>query len=78
MRVKDGPELDQAGECELGRTHADRRADGSVRHPCGKLSRETRPDLDIEELTAATSVPRIEANPLTVKRMPGILHHDEL
>jgi hypothetical protein len=78
MRVDDGPKLDQPGERELRRAYRDRGANRGISHPSGKLPRETRPYLDVEDLTTATAMPCVQTNPLPVKRMPRILHYDEL
>ncbi len=78
MRVENRSQLDQPGQCKLGRTNGHRGADRGICHPCGKLSRHTRPDLDVENLTTTTAMPGVEANPFTMKRVPGILHYDKL
>ena len=49
-----------------------------IAHPCRDLARQTRPDLDVEDLTPGTSLPAVNANALTVKRMPGVRNHDKL
>jgi hypothetical protein len=78
MRVENRAQLDQPSQRELRRTIGHRGTNRCVCHPRGKLSRQTRLDLDVENLTTATAMPGIEANPLTMKRMPGILHYDKL
>jgi hypothetical protein len=78
MRVENRAQLDQPGQCKLRRANGHRGTDRGVCHPRGKLSRQTRLDLDVENLSTTTAVPSVEANPLTVQRMPGILYNDEL
>jgi hypothetical protein len=78
MRVENRAQLDQPSQCELGRTNGYRGTGRSVRHPRRKLSRQTRPDLDVENLSTTAAVPSVEANPLTLQRMPWIFHYDKL
>jgi len=47
-------------------------------HPLRDLTRQTRPDLDVEDLTTGTSLPAIDVNALSVERMPGIRDHSKL
>jgi hypothetical protein len=78
MRVDNCSQLDQPSQGKLGWTNGHRGTDRGVCHPRGKLSRHTRPDLDVENLTTTTAMPSVEANPFTMKRMPGILYYDQL
>ncbi len=78
MGVENRPKFNQRGERELGSPDSDRSTDRGISHPSRKLSRKTRLDLDVDDLTTTAAVSRIEPNPLTVERMPGVLHHDEL
>ena len=78
MRVENRAQLDQSSQCKLGRPNGQRGTDCGVCHPRRQLSRHTRPDLDVENLTATAAMPGIEANPFTMKRMPRIIHYDKL
>jgi hypothetical protein len=53
-------------------------AQGAVAHPFRDLVGQTRPDFDIEDLTHGTSMPGVQANALTAKRMLGVRDHDKL
>ena len=44
----------------------------------GILARQTWLYLDVEDLAPGTSLPAVDANPLTVERMPGIRHDNKL
>jgi hypothetical protein len=49
-----------------------------VCHPCGKLSRQTWLDLNVEDLSTTTAMPGVETNSITMKWMPRIFYNDEL
>jgi hypothetical protein len=78
MAVQHRPQLDQAGDRDLGATRCDRRTGSGIAHPGRDLARQTRPYLDVEDLAPGTSLPAVDANPLTVERMPGIRHDNKL
>lgn len=78
MRVENRAQLDQPSQRKLWRTNGHRGADRGVCHPHWKLPRQTRPDFDVENLSTTTAMPGVQANPLTMKRMPGILHYNKL
>jgi hypothetical protein len=54
------------------------RAGRGIAHPCRYLARQTRPDLDVKDLTTGASLPAIDANAVTVERMPRKRHDDKL
>jgi len=76
--VQHDPQIDQPGDRDLGATCCNAGAGGGIAHPCRDLVRETRPDLDVEDLTTGPSPPAIDANPLAVQRMPGIRNNNKL
>jgi hypothetical protein len=78
MAIQQGPQFDQAGDCDLGATRRNRRAGGAVAHPFRDRAGQTRPHFDVEDLTPGTSMPAVQANALTAKRMPGVRDHDKL
>jgi hypothetical protein len=78
MNVENRSQLDQRSQSKLRRASGHRSTDRGVCHPRGKLSRQTWPDLDVENLSTTAAMPSVEANPLTVQRMPGILYYDKL
>src|SRR5216684_1909990 len=76
--VENRPEFSQRIDRDPRTARCDRCAHRSVAHPCRDLARQTRPDLDVKDLTPGTPLSAIDANALTVKRMPGVRHHDKL
>jgi len=78
MAVEHGTKLSQGSNRKPRIAARKRRANRRIAHPCRDLARQTRPDLDVEDLTTGASLPAIDANALTVQRMPGIQHDDKL
>jgi hypothetical protein len=78
MAVEDGTKLSQGSNRKPRAAARNRRASRGIAHPCRDLARQTRPDLDVEDLTPGASLPAIDANELTVERMPRIQHHNKL
>jgi hypothetical protein len=69
--VKAYPAETRAAQC-------DRRTYRAIAHPCGELTRQPGLDLDVKDLTTGTPLSAIDANALTVERIPGVRHHDKL
>jgi len=78
MAVEHGTKLSQGSNRKPRAAARKRRANRGIAHPCRDLARQTRPDLDVEDLTTGASLPAIDVNALTVQRMPGIQHDDKL
>jgi hypothetical protein len=78
MGVENRAQLDQPSQCKLRRTNGHRGTDRGVCHPCGKLSRQTWLDLNVEDLSTTTAMPGVETNSITMKWMPRIFYNDEL
>jgi hypothetical protein len=78
MAVEHGTKLNQGSNREPRTAARNLRAGRGVAHPRRDLARQTRPDLDVEDLTTGASLPPVDANALTVERMPGIRHHNKL
>jgi hypothetical protein len=76
--IQHGSQLDQAVDCDLSDSRGDRCTHCGVAHPFRNLAGQTRPDLDVEDLTTGTSMPATQANTLTAKRMPRIRHDNKL
>jgi hypothetical protein len=76
--VENSPEFSQRIDRYPRTARCDRCAYSSIAHPCRDLARQTRPDLDVKDLTPGTSMPAVQANALTAKRMPGVRDHDKL
>jgi hypothetical protein len=75
MGVENRPQFCQRLNRNPRAANGDRRACRGIAHPCRNLARQTRPDLDVEDLTPGTPLPTVNANAFAVQRMPGI-HHD--
>ena len=75
MAVEHGTKLSQGSNRKPRAAARKRRANRGIAHPCRDLARQTRPDLDVEDLTPNPPLPPVNANALAVQRMPGI-HHD--
>jgi hypothetical protein len=78
MAVEHGTKLSQGSDRKPRPAACNLRAGRGIAHPCRYLARQTRPDLDVEDLTTGASLPAIDANALTVERMPGIRHDHKL
>lgn len=78
MAVEHGTKLSQGSNREPRAAARNLRADRGIAHPYRYLARQTRPHLDVEDLTTGASLPAIDANTLTVERMPGIRHDNKL
>jgi len=78
MAVEQGTKLSQGSDRKPRAAARHRRAGRGIAHLCRYLARQTRPDLDVEDLTTRASLPAIDANALTVERMPGIRHDNKL
>lgn len=78
MAVEHGAKLGQGSNREPRATARNRRAGCGIAHPCRDLARQTRPDLDVKNLTTGASLPTIDANALTAERMPRIQHDNKL
>jgi hypothetical protein len=78
MGVENGPQFCQCIYPNPRAANGERRACPGIAHPCRDLARQTRPDLDVEDLTPGTPLPSVNANALPVQRMPRIPHHNKL
>lgn len=78
MGIEDSPQFYQRINRNPRAANGDRGTCRGIAHPCRDLARQTRPDLDVEDLTTGASLPPVDANALTVERMPGIRHHNKL
>ena len=78
MAVEHGTKLSQGSDRKPRAAARNLRAGRGIAHPRRNLARQTRPDLDVEDLATGASVPAIDANALTVERMPGIRHDNKL
>jgi hypothetical protein len=78
MTVENRAKLVQMSDRHSGRTGRDRCTNRSITHPDRKLSRETRPNLDIEDLMTAPAASRADPDALAMKRVPGIFHDNKL
>ena len=78
MGVENNGQFSQRIDRDPRIAHRDRCANRGIAHPCRDLTREPRPDLNIKDLTAGTPLSAVNANLLTMKRMPGIRHHNKL
>jgi hypothetical protein len=78
MAVEHGTKLSQGSDRKPRAATRNLRAGCGIAHPCRYLARQTRPDLGVEDLTTGASLPAIDADVLTVERMPGIRHDNKL
>ncbi len=78
MAVEHSTKLGQGSNRKPRTAARNPRAVRSIAHPCRDLARQTRPDFDVKDLTTGASLPAIDANTLTVERMPGICHDNKL
>jgi hypothetical protein len=78
MAVEHGAKLSQGSNRKPRTTARNRRAGRGIAHPCRDLARQTRPDLDVKDLTTDASLPTIDPNALIVERMPRIQHDNKL
>jgi hypothetical protein len=78
MGVENNEQFSQRIDCNPCAAHRDRCTNRGIAHPCRDLTRQPRPDLDVEDLTAGTPLSAVNANLLTAKRMPGVRHYNKL
>jgi len=78
MAVEHGPKLSQNGNREPRAAGRHRRAHCGIAHPRRDLAREPRPHLDIKDLTTGTSLSAIDADALTVERVPRVRYYNKL
>ena len=76
--VENSPEFCQRIDRDPRTARCDRCAHRGIAHPRRYLTREPRLDLNVKDLTTGTPLSPVNANPLTVQRMPGVRHHDKL
>jgi hypothetical protein len=78
MGVEDSPQFRQRFNRNPRAANRNRRTCCGIAHPCRDLARQTRPDLDVEDLTTGAPLPAIDANALTVQRMPRVSDDNKL
>ena len=71
MAIEHGTKLSQGSNRKPRAAARNLRAGRSIAHPRRNLARQTRLDLDVEDMATGASLPAIDANALSVERIQG-------